>query len=280
MIMTNRLNKYFKFLNQQKYPLRTILSTFFLKSGFHKFLKIHLRGYKLYFHRAALSRLLWVDPHIRDHDLDFLKYFLREGDIVIDVGANIGFTVLEASKAVGNNGKIYAFEPHPRIFNFLSSNITLNQSSNIQLFNIALGSYTGKISFMDGRSSDRNRPDKKGSITVELTTLDTILDDLESIDLLKIDVEGYEKYVLEGSKNVLSRTQMIYFEVCNDFTKHFDYSGLELIKLIQDSGFNLFQINHQLHPKPLLDDFQLFPGQVIDLLGVRDINKLYSRVKL
>lgn len=274
------MKNYLKFLSHQKRPLKTILSTFLLKTKLHKLIKIHLRGYKLYFQKAALSRLLWVDPHIRDHDLDFLELYLRVGDTVVDVGANVGFTVLESSKAVGCHGKVYAFEPHPKVFRFLSSNIALNQCTNVHLYNLALGNKPGVLNFLDERSNDRNRPDEKGSTTVEVETLDRILNHVESIELLKVDVEGYEKFVIEGANSILARTESIYFEVCESFTKHFGYSALELIHAIQISGFSLFRLDEQLYPEPLLYDFEPEPNQVIDILGVRDINNLKIRLKL
>jgi len=68
-----------------------------------------------------------------------MKKCLRKGNIFIDVGANIGLMSIFASKIVGSNGIIYAFEPEPETFVILRKNIEINKINNIQAYNIELG---------------------------------------------------------------------------------------------------------------------------------------------
>ena len=73
------------------------------------------------FYPSYLSRILWVDPnhgHSGSEVENFVWKYLRAGDIFIDIGANIGTVTLEASKKIGDNGKIFSFEANPKIFGF------------------------------------------------------------------------------------------------------------------------------------------------------------------
>ena len=105
-----------------------------------------------------------------------MSNFISEGDTIIDVGANIGTTTLEASKKIGNDGKIFSFEPHPTIFKFLQGNILLNKCKNVELFNFAIGSKSTNIHFSDNYTDESNsvQEDNVG-IEIKMKTLDEII---------------------------------------------------------------------------------------------------------
>lgn len=71
-------------------------------------------------------------------ELSFISNFLKEGDVFVDVGANIGLHTLFASKLVGNEGKVISFEPFSLNFKSLKRNVSLNKSENIVLENLAI----------------------------------------------------------------------------------------------------------------------------------------------
>src|SRR5688572_14696037 len=90
-------------------------------------------GHRIYLHRAALSRAFYINPNERIRDFNVLKLILRPGSMYIDVGANIGTTAIPASSIVGSAGRVWAFEAHPRIAQYLAENLTLNELTNVRV---------------------------------------------------------------------------------------------------------------------------------------------------
>ena len=122
-----------------------------------------------------------------------LKRLLKRGMNFFDVGAYKGYYSLMASELVGEEGKVVAFEPDKRYFNYLIKNIKINKISNIIAKNIALLDFEGQTEI---------EAYKGGSQIVEVKTLDGIVDELNIVpDLIKMDVEGAEYSVLRGGRN-------------------------------------------------------------------------------
>ncbi len=140
--------------------------------------------------------------------LTFIRDNLKEGQVFVDVGAYVGFFSIFASKIVGKNGKVLAFEPNPQAHKILLENIKLNRCDNISVFNIALGSVEG-FSFLHipkGRSkSEATVLNVEKGVKVAVKPLDSILKgiDIKGVDMVKIDVEGWENEVLKGMKETL-----------------------------------------------------------------------------
>ncbi len=144
-----------------------------------------------------------------------MKKCLKRGDVFIDVGSYIGLMTIAASKFVGSDGAVHAFEPNPETFQILKKNIEINHVHNVFLYNLALGSrkeealiYSnpakrGSASLVEGHQKHR-----KGSVT-HIDTLDNFIKarpilSLANIRMIKIDVEGWELEVLKGGKNFFS----------------------------------------------------------------------------
>ena len=143
-----------------------------------------------------------------------LKSFLKVGDTFLDIGANNGFFSLLASPLVGADGLVLAFEPSPLTFGRLNENIELNHFKNIKCFNIALGNHTGTATFYDFRTMDgsnslvKMRGGRKTKVSMD--TLDNILGEFKiRPNFVKIDVEGFEKEVLEGG----NPRRTIYYKI-------------------------------------------------------------------
>ncbi|MBU4033984.1 MAG: FkbM family methyltransferase, partial [Proteobacteria bacterium] len=142
-------------------------------------------------------------------DMSFLLHVLREDDLFVDVGANVGSYTVLACSAIGARG--YCFEPVPSTYARLMTNIRLNNiGERVVSLNIALGNSRGEINF----SSDQNcmnhviadNETTKNGIIVGVSTLD---DELKSAPfLMKIDVEGYEAPMLEGADNTLRNKEL------------------------------------------------------------------------
>ena len=146
----------------------------------------------------------------------------RAGGKVVDVGANIGHYTIKTAKKVGKTGKIFAFEPEGMCFNLLKKNVEENKLKNVILKKLAAGKNKSKIKI---QKSKMNYGDNKVSYqlrvtsyelmkteTIEMVSLDECLGK-EKIDLMKIDVQGWEPEVIEGAKRLIKKWKpTIFFE--------------------------------------------------------------------
>lgn len=191
--------------------------------------------------------------------LQIIEECLEEGDIFIDVGANIGLMSLLGATRVGRRGSVYAFEPAPDIFNLLQTNISINHLSNVYASNFGLGSSKGRGSiykYHDNRgmtSFVKRNTSTQGSVDVPISTLDNFLKeyDVSDVKMIKIDVEGWELEVLKGSLELLSNNNapIIVIEYNTSFPSHQEI--YELITSIND--YQVFILAHSnWHVSPLI----------------------------
>lgn len=233
------MKKYLRIIYNHANPLRFILAKLLCISKLNRFSKIERGSYRLHFHPAALSLNLWVNRLDRKAEEAFLQSLLEPGDFVIDVGANIGTVSLAIASRVGAKGKVYSFEPHPKIYSFLVDNINLNGFKQIIPHNKALGSKAGTVYLSDHSDDSQNTVESSGHISVKLDTLDNVVPE-EPIKLIKIDVEGYEGEVLMGASNILRRTAMVYLECISALLLKRGCSEEKLVQLLNTAGFEVF----------------------------------------
>lgn len=181
----------------------------------------------------------------------------KKGNIVIDVGANIGYyTVLLADK-VGKTGKVYAFEPDKVNFEILKKNIEANNLKNVEIINAAVGSKAGKLKL---HKSKENLGDHKlyktplGSAASPLDEGETVkiikLDDFikEKMDLMKIDTQGWEPEVIEGAKKIISKNKPIMFlEYSPASYQIAKLDGQKMIKNLRKIYKNIWWIDEWLY---------------------------------
>jgi len=132
------------------------------------------------------------------------------GDTVLDIGANVGFYTLLASVLVGQRGTVVAFEPLSRNIELLQRHLRLNALSNVTVVNAAVGNRMGSVRFAaHQRSNSMGRIDENGALEVSLVSLDGLMDSgsIALPNVVKIDVEGAEYDVLQGSARLLARAQ-------------------------------------------------------------------------
>lgn len=165
---------------------------------------------------AMVKRLRSVEKE--PFTVEWIERVVKPGDVVYDVGANVGAYSLIAAKVSGNAARVYAFEPSPATFHALARNVLLNGcGESVVPVQLALWSRTGPVT-IDLRSlaagAARHRIDRKpagGSST--LTVVGVQLDDLvEGLGLpvptrMKLDVDGAELDVLRGAERTLARPE-------------------------------------------------------------------------
>jgi len=219
---------------------------------------------------------LWIDPKGWYEDYEFFTTYLRSGDVVVDVGANIGTLSLCASRSVGVSGKVYSIEPHPRTFSYLKHNLEINRIHNVTAYNCAAGNSSGIIHLSDKMADDENTVihDETGLI-VPVHTLDELFSLEKHIHLLKLDVEGYEKFVLEGASEMLSRTELIYFEAWKQHFSRFDYCFADVWQILNIHGFETFRFITAKHITTISKDYQ--PLHCENLIAMRDVDDFKRR---
>jgi FkbM family methyltransferase len=266
-------------------PWRRIAARIIARSrlGYWFGIKIKVRNYLILFHPTALSTILWYDSASRSEDAEFIQAFLQVGETYIDVGANIGVTTIPGAIAVGDSGKVIAFEPHPRTVKYLRENILLNKLNNIEIQNCALGEVQGITYFTNKSSDDMNKvvDIDKSNIQVPINLLDSFIDQYDRISLLKVDAEGYEKFVLAGASQSMAKVECIYFEVDECNFSDFGYSSQDLLRQVMALGFSIWRRNGQkqeLVPIEINSFVPLTTGYE-NLFGIRDIHDFASRTK-
>ncbi len=152
------------------------------------------------------------------------KKLVQPGDTVCDIGANIGIVTVLLSKLVGDAGKVFAFEPNPACYEALTAAIARNRMTNVLPQAIALGSQTEERDLAippdnAGAASLRETAVHAGGKTtrVSVRTLDEFVEEqgIDSIQFMKLDVEGFESEVFTGSTRILGilRPDAILFEM-------------------------------------------------------------------
>lgn len=266
----------FNSLAKKKHPFKYLISVLLKRSGLSTLFTIKKEGYKLRFYPSALSGALWVDLHSRHADEKFLRDYLRPGDVVVDVGANVGSLTLEASVIVGDSGKVFAIEAHPKTFEYLWGNIELNQVKNVCACNVALGDAEGAVLFSDTALDDQNSVITDGDgVKVPMYQLDRLPIDGRRIDLLKVDVEGYEKFVLQGARQTLQITECIYFESWEQHFQKYGYTCNDLFEFLNSCGFQLFKISQETIIFPVPKGYISINNE--NLLAIRNLDRFLQR---
>jgi len=271
-----KLYDYVKTIVAQDSPFKFLLAKILIRTRLSTFLTIKRKGYRLRFYPSANSRLLWIDKNYENQVIDFIHDYLRDGDIMIDAGANIGVITMESSVIVGNKGKIYSIEPHPKTFRFLRGNIQLNRFDNIEIFNVVLGNQDDIVLFSDKISDDQNSvSDDKNGIKLLMKRLDDLIHS-NQINLLKIDVEGYEKFVLLGASKLLKITDCVCFEAVEKSMENQGYTIGDIYDILLKNEFQLFRFKNKKEISSITKSYRpLKTGE--DFLAIKNIANFLQR---
>jgi FkbM family methyltransferase len=200
----------------------------------------------------------WIGAQIvylgeyEDYIKNTFKQNINNGDLVLDIGANIGFHTLYFADLVGKEGKVIAFEPIPSTFSELFENTQLNNFDNIELKNIALGNETKQLSVhidIDSNNPGANNLFINGNTKIDCKQGDNVLGDLK-VDFIKIDVEGYELYVLQGlSKLIENHKPKIVFEYDKNYQLKNNDNALAIFDFLNQFNYSFFEINRGRNTK-------------------------------
>jgi FkbM family methyltransferase len=135
-----------------------------------------------------------------------LASVVRPGQTIYDIGANVGFYTLLASKLTGASGRVVAFEPLPRNIDLLRRHLRLNHISNVTIVEAAVAAGSGRVRFSRGWSHAEGFIDPSGELEVPTVSLAESLEGgLPPPDCIKMDIEGGEVAALTASREILER---------------------------------------------------------------------------
>ena len=210
----------------------------------------------------GLSRDLIIDGTREPYSVETVKKELDANNIVVDIGANIGYYALLEAKIVGDNGKVYAIEPVSENIEVLRKNIVLNKFTNIEVHQIALGSnndihpfyVTNKqnlCSFIDLHEIDPS-VSNIAIRNVKTITLDSFLHTKPSPHFIRMDVEGYEYEILKGAEATLRdiKQLLIFIEVHFHILQKQD--SVNLFRLLKGYGFEINDVAYEPHIRGLI----------------------------
>lgn len=197
------------------------------------------------------------------------KREIKPGMNVLNLGANMGYFTLLASRLVGEQGRVFAFEPAPDNFALLTKNITLNRCNNVIPVQKAVSDKSGQAKLFLRESGTHSiydfRDGREEFITVETVALDEFFEEKDlPIGFIKMDIEGAETAALNGMANLIkkNRNLKIITEVHADFLKKAGSSLEEFTNKLMEYGFKLYDVNEK--------------GGTIEFRGVASFLKTHS----
>ena len=206
-------------------------------------------GNKLFLSKKGLALSISHYGTYEELEAKIMEEKIEMGNIVVDVGANIGLHTLNMARIVGNTGQVFAFEPDPSNFEILKKNVKINNYKNIILEQKAVGDKHGRTTLYQSDHPGKHRifpqtEQAKSQVQVELTNLDNYFDSdmIDKINFIKIDVEGLEFSVLKGMKNILKNSKKIkiLFEFMPENTMEVGFTPIELLNYLTSNNFKLY----------------------------------------
>lgn len=232
------------------YKIKQIIKLLF---GNNKLL-LNYRKFKIFLgvKNSIQSNIIFNDYN-EEFILSVIEKYMKLDYIFIDIGANVGVHTLTAA-SINSNNEIYSFEPEPENFLELIKNIEANNFKNILPFKVALGNQISNVMLNVNDGWNKGKHSLKSHITnvkrqvaVPVLKLDLFEESLKNKKiLLKIDVEGFEKEVLEGSSTVLNATDNVVLiielvteinslDVCNEIVEKLKVLGFSKVFRVENN---------------------------------------------
>ncbi|OPZ74783.1 MAG: 31-O-demethyl-FK506 methyltransferase FkbM [Actinobacteria bacterium ADurb.Bin444] len=236
---------------------------------------------------------MWADPQdslgllaagtYEAFEVELFESLIRPGDVVVDLGANIGQHTLCFARAVGPEGQVFAFEPDPENHALLQRNAAANGYSNIVAEQKAVSDSTGTLRLFQSKTnrgdhriydSDDGRP----SVEVPVIRLDDYFSNHHRpISFVKMDIQGAEYAALQGMHDVLQRNpdMRLFIEYWPWGLKRAGVEAQDLLSLLLDHGFGLQEVDGRkgtiqaVSPSELLEAYSPDNPSYTNLLCVR-----------
>jgi len=267
------------------YPIKKILKSTkeFLKPEY-----CEVQGHKMYLDKYD-SLDLSINGVYGVLETEIIKNEVKEGDIVLDLGANIGYYTLLLARQVGKTGKVFAFEPEPSNFEILTMNVKENNYKNITIVQKAVSNVHKRITLWVGqRSSGANRIyEPKITNTQDFKTIEVDcikLDDyfketdlINKICFIKMDIEGAEYKTLLGMQSILHSNPdlIILTEYARTSLEDANDDPEQFLKLFEDEGFRIYLLDEEILKIVPLDKEKFLQSKTED----KTINLLCKKIR-
>lgn len=208
-----------------------------------------MHKFKLLLHFPKLYALLASKrKHVNYEKLIYLRS-INKGDVIFDIGANIGNFTKLFSILCGNKGEVHCFEPIPETYHALLRGV--NHLKNVRPKNLAAGHTKSRMPMSydssDSEKASLSQTNNTEKREVEVIRLDDYISrlDLKRLDFVKCDVEGYELEALEGMKSSL---EAFLPQICLEVTVSYQ-KRIEIVNLLKSLGYNCFRKVESGYPR-------------------------------
>jgi FkbM family methyltransferase len=228
-----------------------------------------------------LSKQMFIAGCNEPNEMAFVDRFLKPGMVFLDAGANEGVYALLASARVGDTGRVYAFEPSSREFLRFSQNLALNSISNVTALAVALFDKDG-VQELNIAEAEHGGQNTLGAFAYKIASLgrervttrkvDSLLREyrVRRLDLMKLDVEGAELWLLRGADRTLRKLRpVLLFEVSEPSLRNMGSSTDELLAFIRSFRYDVYVFDAQTgNPVPARPG-ELTSNMIAAPIGVR-----------
>ncbi|MFA6543127.1 MAG: FkbM family methyltransferase [Limisphaerales bacterium] len=208
------------------------------------------------------NAIWWNGPNYERKESRFIRRYLKPGMVFFDVGSNVGYYTLLAAPIVGKHGRVHAFEPVSEQHDDLRANVERNQLQNVVPERLIITDRAGTMEINLGSednagtaSVDLVYRESRPTESVSCTTLDEYLRErgVAQVDVLKIDVEGHEPFVLRGMAGTLRTLRpLLLVEVRGDMLEEVGSSREALFEQIAAHGYVPYALTRGGWPKPMV----------------------------
>ncbi len=173
-------------------------------------------------------RIKFNFSYIDEHEVNLQKCIINKNDVVLDIGSNWGYFTCRYSQFIDKGGKVYSFEPFQRLYSLQMKILKLLNIKNVYLFNTALGENNTEgflqipkndlilydsMGYLDVGKTVQNNENDLARFKIKTTSIDNFVHEqnIKTIDFVKIDVEGFELFVLKGAMDTLNKMKPIFY---------------------------------------------------------------------
>jgi len=217
-----------------------------------------------------------IHDGFEDAEMAFVGRLLRPGMTVLDAGAHHGFYTLLASKLVGREGRVIAFEPSPRERRRLRRHLWVNRCRNVDVQSYALGEEhrEADLFVVEGREDWCNSlrapqiDARTVTVRVEVERVDDVLEKLgvTRVDFIKLDVEGAELSFLQGARRTLAASRPVILAEVQDLrTRPWGYAAREIIEFLTREHYCWFALTANSNLQPVATDRKFYDANLVAL---------------
>jgi len=192
------------------------------------------------------------ESYMREHEHErgertFLESIAEEGMIAADVGGQYGPAACAVARAIGRDGRLFCFEPVPEYRAHLEENIEASGFTNVEVIPAAVGKEPGKATLhIDGGGTSIVPKEGKPTVTAEVVCLDDFFAGrgISRLDLIGMDCEGSELFVLQGAERLLTTNDVkIFAEIHHGFLKELGFSARDVVRYLEGLGYETCSVS-------------------------------------